>query len=369
MSDDRAPALKRFVNDLNETWTTAGPPSFAELEAMSMKFIWPREASKLQVLVLAHATTQGILAGRRRSLPKWSWVASFITVLRAIAAKNGVAPDSLGTLAEWKAKHAAATDELRRAKSAEHGLDESEPAVVSGVPAPSARTERPRAYNESERAGRASVLILAKRTMTLGWWQDYRDVVPDYFEIYLSLEPAATLIRGYETEFFSDLLQTEEYAAAAIRAATAAADAAAPALEINRCVELRMVRQQILTGPNPTKLWMILDESVLRRQVGNRMVMRAQLDHLIEICHRGNVTVQALSCKGGAASGGGAIAVLRFAEQELPDVTYLEQPSHGLYPSGPGDRVHFAQVLDRLAIEAQTPAATIDFLYRIRTDI
>jgi hypothetical protein len=72
MSDgDRAPVLKLFVDELNMIWREAGPPSFAEVEAMSRKFTRPIQPSGLRVLVLAHATTQGILAGRRRTLPKW----------------------------------------------------------------------------------------------------------------------------------------------------------------------------------------------------------------------------------------------------------------------------------------------------------
>jgi hypothetical protein len=201
--------------------------------------------------------------------------------------------------------------------------------------------------------------------VTLGWWQDYRDVVPDWFEIYLSLEPAATLIRSYETEHVSDLLQTERYAESVIRAA----DDGASAREVRRRVELRMSRQQILSRPNPTTLWMILDQAVLSRPVGGSQVMRDQIDHLIEVSQQSNITVQVMPSKDGRAIGGDPITVLRFAEQELPDVTYLEQPAAGLYPPEPRDRVHFGQVLDRLAIEAETPAATIDFLHWLRSEI
>src|SRR5262245_52424601 len=109
MSDaDRAPALKHFVAELNRIGRAAGPPSFAEFEAMSRKLTRPVQPTGLRVLVLAHATTQGILAGRRRTLPKWPWVASFVIVLRTVASQNGINPDSLGTLKEWKVKHAVA---------------------------------------------------------------------------------------------------------------------------------------------------------------------------------------------------------------------------------------------------------------------
>src|SRR5919198_2027046 len=134
MSDAaRALALKHFVAELNRIWKAAGPPSFAEFEAMSRKFTQPLRPSGLRVLVLAHATTQGILAGRRRTLPKWPWVASFVIVLRTVAARNGINPDSIGTLEEWKARHAAADEGLRRARSEP---EESADPLVSDVSRP-----------------------------------------------------------------------------------------------------------------------------------------------------------------------------------------------------------------------------------------
>jgi hypothetical protein len=377
--DDRPPALQRFIADLNEIWTAAGPPSFAELEAMSRNCTQPVD-SGLRVQVLVHSTTQGILAGRRRSLPRWGWVASFVTVLRIVAAKNGVNPDNLGSLLDWKAKHEAAAQDLREARRVDQESDETEHSAVKneaaaapgpvrwrvGAEALAMEADRLRPIlTESERAGRASLLTLAKRTVTLGWWQNYRDVVPDWFEIYLSLEPAATLIRSYETEYVSDLLQTERYAEAVIRTACEGASSR----EVRRRLELRMSRQQILSRPNPTTLWMLLDETVLSRPVGGSQLMRDQIDHLIEVSQQANITIQVMPGKDGHAIGGGSITVLRFAEQELPDVTYLQQPFGGLYPAEPSNRVHFGQVLDRLAIEAEKPAATIDFLHALRSDI
>jgi hypothetical protein len=220
-------------------------------------------------------------------------------------------------------------------------------------------------YAERELAGRAGLLALAERISTSDWWHDYSDVVPEWFEIYLSLEPAAKLIRSYETELIPDLLQIEAYAEAAVRRE----HAAAPAAEVRRRVELRMLRQQILHRPEPATLWVILDEGVLRRRVGGGEVMRAQLDHLIELSQRTNITVQVIRTQNGHAVVGGSITLLRFADQELPDVTFIEQPPDVLYPSRPGDSVRFGQLLDRVGIEAETPAATTDLVRMIRIGI
>jgi hypothetical protein len=377
--DDRELAQKWFIAELNTIWMAAGPPSFAEFEILSAKLAQPLPPSGLRMVVLTHSTTQRILAGQGRTLPKWQWIASFVTVLRAVAARNGVDQECLGTLEEWKAKHAKAVAAIRRTKDHD-GQDADDEAASDGLAMPSAAVNRRQAgagvlttladgplliHADSERARRASVLALVRRVRTLGWWQDYRDVVPDWFEIYLSLEPAATLIRTYETEFIPDLLQTEEYADAAVRLETDDM----PAADVRRRVELRMVRQRILHRPDPVKLWIILDGRVLRRRVGTAATMRAQIDHLIDVSRRTNVSVQVLPDEHVPAMAGGSIAILRFSQRDLPDVAYLRQSSDALYPSEPSDMVHFGQILDSLVIEAATPEATAALLHRIRTNL
>src|SRR5262249_13958144 len=143
---------------------------------------------------------------------------------------------------------------------------------------------------------------------------------------YIGLEEAAILIRGYEVQLVPGLLQTEDYA----RAVTLL-EYSNPK-EISRRVSLRMTRQAILARPEPTGLWVVLDEAALRRPLGGSSVMRAQLKHLIEMSQRDNVTIQVMPFKiGGHPAVTGPFSVLHFAERDLSDVVYLEQLASSQY--------------------------------------
>ncbi|HEU5161402.1 MAG TPA: hypothetical protein VFU43_30710 [Streptosporangiaceae bacterium] len=98
-------AQDNFIAELNAAWEAAGPPSYARLERLSLRVSGGLHGLRLRVL--AASTTQAILSGRRKRLPEWGWVASFVNGLRLAAAENGLDPDVIGTIQEWKAKHHA----------------------------------------------------------------------------------------------------------------------------------------------------------------------------------------------------------------------------------------------------------------------
>jgi hypothetical protein len=112
--DDRAKAaLYNFIAELNAAFEAAGPPSYARLETLSEHFGETELNPRLRVRVLATSTTHDILTGKRRSLPDWWWVVSFVSVLRVAAVENGLDPDTVGSVEEWKAKHQAARAIIR----------------------------------------------------------------------------------------------------------------------------------------------------------------------------------------------------------------------------------------------------------------
>jgi transcriptional regulator with XRE-family HTH domain len=117
-----------------------------------------------------------------------------------------------------------------------------------------------------------AMLDLARRASTPGWWAAYSDILPGWFEAYLGLEAAASLIRTFELQFVHGLFQTEDYAQAVI----ILGHQAAPAWEIDTRVALRMKRQDLLTSADPPQVRSVIDETTLRRPVG------AQLHHLLE---------------------------------------------------------------------------------------
>ena len=217
-------------------------------------------------------------------------------------------------------------------------------------------------YGVHDEQIRTRMLAFAQQASTPGWWSKYDDVLPDWFEAFLGLEGAASVIRTFELQFVYGLFQTEDYA----RAVTLLGNNTASAEEIDRRVSVRLKRQAVLAGPDPPQVWSVMDEAVLRRPVGGRTVMRAQLAHLIEVASQPRVTIQVVPfARGGHAAAGGSFTVLRFAEPEVPDIVYIEQLTSALYLDSREDVDHYMEVMNDLSTEALTPARSADLLAEI----
>ncbi|HUY49549.1 MAG TPA: helix-turn-helix transcriptional regulator [Streptosporangiaceae bacterium] len=218
-------------------------------------------------------------------------------------------------------------------------------------------------YGVTGEAERADVLMLAREAAKPGWWHQYGELLPSWFEYYVGLEAAASRIRTYEVQFVPGLLQTPEYARAVIKLGnpTATLD------ELEQRVSLRMKRQQILTGPNGPKLWAVIDETALCRRLGGPGVMEAQLERLIEFAASPNITVYVVPLQSGYhAAAAGAFSILRFAAPELSDVVYLEQLTSALYLDKRRDVDQYSAVMDQLCVQAEKRAGTKDILSQIR---
>jgi transcriptional regulator with XRE-family HTH domain len=216
-----------------------------------------------------------------------------------------------------------------------------------------------RLYGITDGETRTSLLTLAKQANAPGWWAHYSDVLPDWFEEYLGLESAASVIRSFELQFVYGLFQTEEYA----RAVTLLGHESAPKDEVDRRVGLRLKRQSLLASPDAPRIWSVLDEGVLRRPVGGPEVLRGQLIRLMEVASLPRVTLQVVPfSRGGHAAASGAFSVLRFREREVPDVVFAEQLTSALYLDKRQDVDHYMEVMDRLSAQALTPAETKGFL-------
>ena len=217
-------------------------------------------------------------------------------------------------------------------------------------------------YGVTDEPRQSRFLAQVERSNAPDWWMKYTDVLPDWFETYLGLESAASAIRSFEIQFVHGLFQTEDYA----RAVTRLGHKTAPEAEIERRVGLRLSRQSLLTRPRPPKIWSVMDEAVLRRPVGGRAVMRAQLKHLLEVANLRHVTFQvAPFAPGGHTAAGGSFTVLRFEERDLPDVVYIEQLTGAIYLDQRHDVEHYLEVVDQLSSEALTPAASRGFIERV----
>jgi transcriptional regulator with XRE-family HTH domain len=212
---------------------------------------------------------------------------------------------------------------------------------------------------------RDALLDLAREANTPGWWQGYSDTLPHWVEPYFGLEAAASFIREYELQFVPGLLQTEDYARAMIRLGSAASEE-----EVERRTTARISRQQILRHPNPPKLWAVMDESALRRMVGNIPIMRAQLRHLIGMCDHEAVTLQILPFATGAHRAlGGAFTILRYSEPDLRDVVYIEQLTSALYLDKPTEVDSYLEVIEEVCLQAEPSAKTPGILKAALKDL
>ncbi len=266
--------------------------------------------------------------------------------------------------------------QLRRLRETQGITREAAAAAIRSSASKISRIERGRVACKTRDAGdllslygvvggdeRADVLALARQAGTPGWWHQYNDVLPGWFELYLGLEGAASRIRTYEAQFVPGLLQTQEYA----RAVVLLGHPGAPDDELQQRVSLRMRRQRILTQPGGApKLWAVVDEAALLRRLGGPGVMEAQLRHLIEITKLPNITLNVVPLRTeGYGPVGGSFTILRFAEPELPDVVYLEQLTSALYLDKRRDIECYTVVMDQLCVHAGPRAATAEILDQI----
>ncbi|GAA2472032.1 helix-turn-helix transcriptional regulator [Streptomyces longisporus] len=213
----------------------------------------------------------------------------------------------------------------------------------------------------------AAFVALAEEANRPGWWQRFHDVLPDWFSLYVSLEGAATIIRSYEPHFVPGLLQTEDYARAVMEAGTVGQTGPQT---IDRHVSLRMARQRLLDRPDPPHLWVIMDETVLRRPVSIRgEVMREQLDKLLEFAERDRVTLQIAEFKDGPHPGTYApFTLFRFGEPELPDMVFTEYLTGALYLDSRTEVSAHLEVLDHMTARAASAQRTKKILREHRED-
>ncbi|MFF9858533.1 helix-turn-helix domain-containing protein [Streptomyces tendae] len=211
----------------------------------------------------------------------------------------------------------------------------------------------------------AAFVALAEEANQPGWWQRYHDVLPDWFSLYVSLEGAARIVRSYEPHFVPGLLQTEDYARSVLEAGTIG-NAGADAVE--RHVALRMERQRLLDRPDPPHLWVVMDETVLKRPVSiHGRVMREQLDKLLELAGRDRVTLQVAEFEDGPHPGTYApFTLFRFAEPELPDMVFTEYLTGALYLDSRTEVSAHLEVLDHMTARAASTQRTEKILREYR---
>jgi transcriptional regulator with XRE-family HTH domain len=210
-------------------------------------------------------------------------------------------------------------------------------------------------------ARREAMVQVAREARERGWWHKFVDV-PDGVPAYVGLETAATSIDIYMSLIVPALLQTADYA----RAVIGAVRPDLPAREVDRRVELRLHRQALLDRERPPALRVLLDDAVLRREVGGPAVMAAQRRRLLDDAARPAVTLQVLPIGAGAHAGmDGPFTIFGFPAQAERDVVALDSAADALYLENPEGLRRYRRVFELLLPVALTPAATAELIARL----
>jgi transcriptional regulator with XRE-family HTH domain len=205
---------------------------------------------------------------------------------------------------------------------------------------------------------RDNLLILTREARQQGWWHSYSDVLSEGTDKWVGLETEAKAIRLYEVQLVHGLLQTSEYARAVLRAHYRSE----PPEQIERRVKLRMARQQLVIEQNNTPIWAVLDEAVLRRQMGPAEIMQSQYRRLLEFSEQNNITIQVLPLDAGVFSGvPGGFAIMQLPHPD-PEVVVIEYRGGALYLESSEDVTVHSHLFDRIRATAKGPEESLSYI-------
>ncbi|WP_432072381.1 helix-turn-helix domain-containing protein [Streptomyces wuyuanensis] len=202
-----------------------------------------------------------------------------------------------------------------------------------------------------------SLMQMAKDSRQQGWWHAFGDIP---YSVYIGLETDAASLRVYEPQIVPGLLQTREYAEALITGALPET----PSSDVEKRVQVRVRRQErIASDESPLRLWAVVDEAALRRVVGNKEMMREQLEHLVEQSQLPHVTVQVLPFNMGAHPGiTGHYAILEFPDASDSSVVYIEGVTSDLYLEKANDVHKYTVMYEHLRAQALNVEQTRAFI-------
>ncbi|MET9395797.1 helix-turn-helix transcriptional regulator [Streptomyces sp. NPDC006624] len=214
-------------------------------------------------------------------------------------------------------------------------------------------------------AERRAVVNLAKNAREQGWWSSFADSIPESMNLLLTLEDEAVRENHFCCVYVPGLLQTRDYSTALQRANEVPLESA----EIERLVDIRMKRQEILSRPKPLHLWAILDESVVRRVVGSPAVMREQLDRLLEANESPHITLQVLPfAKGAHAAALGSFVIIGGPEPAL-DVVYVDFHTGSLFLEKEEELERYRLAFEYLRAQALDMEASSALIHRARKEL
>lgn len=209
---------------------------------------------------------------------------------------------------------------------------------------------------------RAELVEMCRNAGQQGWLRPYHAELPEEYATYISFEAEARSVRNYESLYVPGLLQTEDYARAVIKGTLPTASQR----EVEHRVQARMERQALLGKEDPLQLWAIMDEAAVRRQVGGREAMRAQVQRILAAAEEPNVTVQVIPFDKGAHPGmPGAFVHMDFPEPADPQLVYVDTLAGDLLRESEADIGRYTLMFEHLRAVALGPDDTARLLATI----
>jgi transcriptional regulator with XRE-family HTH domain len=271
--------------------------------------------------------------------------------LRRLRASTGKTADDVGKILGWsKAK-------ISRYELARGGLKPAEVARLLDF------------YGVSGRH-REQLLALAEDASEKGWWEAYSDVLTAGHLAYIGLEAEATSILEWQINVVPGLLQTEQYAREILSGYHEVATISPKAIQ--RRVETRLTRQQLLTRDEPLELVALLDESVLHRQRGDPSLMYTQLQRLADASELPNVTIRILPFNRDHTLAVDSFAIIQFDQAEetvLHDVVSVEHLSYELYVEGDTDTYSIRLAFNHIAQQSLSPSDSRELILAIAREV
>ncbi|GAA2577501.1 helix-turn-helix transcriptional regulator [Streptomyces roseoviolaceus] len=212
---------------------------------------------------------------------------------------------------------------------------------------------------------RDAIVRLAKDAKQQGWWSSFADAIPESMNLLLTLEDEAVSENHFSCVYVPGLLQTRAYSTALQRANEVPLEPT----EIERLVDIRMKRQEILTRTKPLRLWAILDESVIRRVVGSPAVMREQLDRLLEANESPHITLQVLPFSQGAHAAALGSFVIIGGPQPALDVVYVDFHTGSLFLEKEAELERYRLAFEYLRAQALDMEASSTLIHRARKEL
>jgi len=271
------------------------------------------------------------------------------TELRSARQNKGLTQEQVAKAMEWS------LSKMNRIEKAKSGISTNDLKALLPL------------YDITGKARTDELVSLARAARQPPWWRRYSDVAPPGLLALIDYESAASEVSQFETIFVPGILQTEEYASAVLQVFY---DEKAAPDKVAALLDLRTRRRDLLTSENAPSFSFVLDESVIRRQVGNPAATSRQLMHLVDVAKLPNVTIQVVPFAAGLHPGmKGPFEVVQFEDSPEENIMFLEGPRSDIISDEPKDTEVYLDAFKHIAEISLAPSESVNLLLHVASEL